>query len=241
LNFTTLVNAFNAAYNANPFVGDWAVPASTLSSSFVGGSDSLAFGGDLAYRYARDGNFAGLDVSAASAALGNANFGTAPQAFMASPTVGGMRLLGITDDGTSTWTAQMAAGAVASDTRSTVLSMDIETLWAEEPELRFLSEGLFDPQADEAALVPSADSSMSLTDSDASLMSEIAYGAYDKRNAEVWIAMDTALRQHFERNVVTAGGEAQESESRWPGGIAGLQWLASGESCRDPRHSFAVV
>jgi hypothetical protein len=82
---------------------------------------------------------------------------------------------------------------------------------------------------------------MSLTDSDAGLMSEIAHGAYDRRNAEVWSAMETALRQHLERNVVIAGGEAQESESRWPGGITSLQWLASGESRRDPRRSFAVV
>jgi hypothetical protein len=119
--------------------------------------------------------------------------------------------------------------------------LDIETLWAEEPELRFLSEGLFDPQADEAALVPSADSSLNLTDPDASLMSEIAYGVFGNRNSEQWSAMEKALRQHLGQGIVVAGGEAQEAELRRPGLTSGLQWLAGGESRRDPKHSLAEV
>jgi Ca2+-binding RTX toxin-like protein len=100
LNFTTLVNAFNSVYSANPSVGDWAIPSATLATAYVAGSDSQAVGGDLAYRYGRDGNLSGLDFSAAAAVLGNANFATSAQAFSADPVVGGVQLLsaGLTTD-----------------------------------------------------------------------------------------------------------------------------------------------
>jgi hypothetical protein len=93
LNFQTLVNAFDAAYAANPSIGDWAIPAATLGSAFVAGSDTDAIGGQLAYRYGRDGNLAGLDFATASAVLADANFGTAAQSIGAGPTSGGVRLM----------------------------------------------------------------------------------------------------------------------------------------------------
>ncbi len=95
LNFTTLVNAFNTVYAGNPSIGDWAIPSATLTSAYVAGSDTQALGGDLAYRYGRDGNFSALDFATATAVLGNANFATAAQSFNADPTTGGVRLLGV--------------------------------------------------------------------------------------------------------------------------------------------------
>jgi Ca2+-binding RTX toxin-like protein len=93
LDFRALVNAFDAAYAANPSVGDWAIPAATLGSAFVAGSDTDAIGGQLAYRYGRDGNLAGLDFATASAVLADANFGTAAQSIGSGPTSGGVRLM----------------------------------------------------------------------------------------------------------------------------------------------------
>ena len=97
LNFTSLVNAFNSAYAANPGVGDWAVPAASLSAAFVAGSDTQAIGGALAYQYGRAGGFGALDFATAVAVLGDPNFATAVQTFGASPTTGGFRLLGAGD------------------------------------------------------------------------------------------------------------------------------------------------
>ncbi|GMU45094.1 MAG: hypothetical protein AMXMBFR25_30800 [Lysobacterales bacterium] len=93
LNFQTLVGAFDAAYNANPSIGDWAIPSATLSTALVASSDTDAIGGQLAYRYGRDGNLAGLDFATASAVLADASFGTAAQSIGSGPTSGGVRLM----------------------------------------------------------------------------------------------------------------------------------------------------
>lgn len=93
LNFQTLVNAFDAAYAANPSIGDWAIPSTTLNSGFVAGSDADAIGGQLAYRYGRDGHLAGLDFATATSVLADANFGTAAQSIGSGPTSGGVRLM----------------------------------------------------------------------------------------------------------------------------------------------------
>jgi hypothetical protein len=93
LNFQALVAAFDAAYNANPSIGDWAIPPATLSTALVASSDTDAIGGQLAYRYGRDGNLAGLDFATASAVLADANFGTAAQSIGSGPTSGGVRLM----------------------------------------------------------------------------------------------------------------------------------------------------
>ena len=95
LNFTSLVNAFNSVYAGNPAVGDWAIPAATLSSALVAGSDTQAIGGALAYHYGRDGNLGALDFAAANAVLSDAGFATAAQTFSASPTTGAIRLLSV--------------------------------------------------------------------------------------------------------------------------------------------------
>jgi len=105
--FAAIVNAFNSAYTANPAVGDWAVPLALLRSAQLGGSGSQAFGGDLAYRYGRDGNLAALDFAAAIAVLGDAGFVVAPQSFSATAAPGGTGLLG---DGLA---FDLASGAIA--------------------------------------------------------------------------------------------------------------------------------
>jgi hypothetical protein len=93
LNFGSIVSAFDAAYAANPSVGDWAVPSTTLSSARAASSDTDAIGGQLAYRYGRDGNLAGLDFTASQAVMGDTNFATAGQAIGSGATTGGVRLM----------------------------------------------------------------------------------------------------------------------------------------------------
>jgi Ca2+-binding RTX toxin-like protein len=93
LNFGSLVGAFDAAYAANPAIGDWAIAAAALSSAFVAGSDTQAVGGALAYHFGRDGSLGALDFAAAAAVLGDAGFATTAQTFDTGSTAGGVRLL----------------------------------------------------------------------------------------------------------------------------------------------------
>ncbi len=93
LNFGTLVSAFDSAYSANPSIGDWAIPTATLNSARTASSDTDAIGGQLAYRYARDGNLTGLDFATASEVLSSDSFGTGAQSIGSGPTSGGIRLL----------------------------------------------------------------------------------------------------------------------------------------------------
>ena len=94
LSFTALVNAFNAVYAGNPSIGNWAIPAATLASAYVAGSDTQAIGGALAYHYGRDGNLAALDFATAASVIGQVDFAVAAQAFSDSPASGGVRLMG---------------------------------------------------------------------------------------------------------------------------------------------------
>ena len=118
LNFTSLVNAFNSAYAANPAVGDWAIPSPTLSSALLAGSDTLAIGGALAYHYGRDGNLSALDLGTATAVLSDASFATSAQAFNTSPTTGGARL--------------MSAGQVVEESTASVVRMEAASMTGDE-------------------------------------------------------------------------------------------------------------
>jgi len=89
LNFGSIVAAFNAA-GAPP---DWSIPQATLTVAHVSGSDVAALGGQLAYRYGRDGNLAGVDFTTAVAVLADPNFATAAQSIGSGPVNGGVRLL----------------------------------------------------------------------------------------------------------------------------------------------------
>lgn len=88
LDFIKLATAFAAA--GSP--ADWAISAGALSAAYVSGSNTSASGGQLAYRYGRDGSLTGLDLAMAVAVLGDAAFGTALQPIGSGPTSGGVRL-----------------------------------------------------------------------------------------------------------------------------------------------------
>jgi Ca2+-binding RTX toxin-like protein len=88
VNFGRIVAAFDAAGSPS----DWAVPEATLAAALVAGSDVDAIGGQLAYRYAKDGNFAGVDLATAVSVLNDAGFATAAQSIGMGATSGGVRL-----------------------------------------------------------------------------------------------------------------------------------------------------
>jgi Ca2+-binding RTX toxin-like protein len=91
--FAQVVAGFDAALAANPSLTRWTV-ADALAGAFVGGSDTAALGGDLAYQFGHGGSLAGVGFDATSTILADANFGLAPQALLPSATLtAGSRLL----------------------------------------------------------------------------------------------------------------------------------------------------
>ena len=76
--FGGLVDAFDAARAATPTLTHWAL-ADALSRHQLAGSDSAAFGGDLAYQYGRSGSLAGIGVTPAIGILADPAFGSAVQ------------------------------------------------------------------------------------------------------------------------------------------------------------------
>ena len=76
--FGGLVDAFDAARAATPTLTHWAL-ADALSRHQLAGSDSAAFGGDLAYQYGRSGSLAGIGVTPAIGILADPAFGSAAQ------------------------------------------------------------------------------------------------------------------------------------------------------------------
>lgn len=226
-NFATLVNAFNAAYATNPALGDWAIPVETLNAAILGSSDSQALGGDLAYRYAHDGSFSGLDFVTATAELEDASFGVTAQTFAIDPTMGGMRLSGNAVNEGVLRLASTAEGAVALDSGDSTLSEDVRTLRTAEPKLQYLAESF-------------SDWVLSVKHLGRGTTSDFGYGAYERRSAVGWTAMETALTRHLEQHVMAAAGEELESESRRADWLGGLQWLADSGGPRN-RRSFAQV
>jgi Ca2+-binding RTX toxin-like protein len=111
-NFASILTAFDAAYTANPAIGDWAIPTATLTTARTAGSDTDAIGGQLAYRYGRDGNLAGLDFATALTVLGNTNFGTGAQTIGSGATSGGVRLTRVA------WTAPINDAQVSNELNS---------------------------------------------------------------------------------------------------------------------------
>ncbi|ATQ75211.1 hypothetical protein CR152_12300 [Massilia violaceinigra] len=77
-NFDGLATAFDQARTANPALTSWAL-SSSLLGFHLGGSDTAAIGGDLAYQYARNGNLSALSLAPADALLAAAPFGAAVQ------------------------------------------------------------------------------------------------------------------------------------------------------------------
>lgn len=106
LNFGSIVSAFDTAYAANPSIGDWAVPTATLAAARTVSSDTDAIGGQLAYRYGRDGNLAGVDFATAQAVIGDTGFATSAQSIGTGATSGGVRLMNVTVDSSASETPQ---------------------------------------------------------------------------------------------------------------------------------------
>jgi Ca2+-binding RTX toxin-like protein len=79
-NFGGLVNRFDAARTANPTISSWAL-TNALLDFHLGGSDSAAIGGDLAYQYGKQGGLANVGSTGAQNVLANSQLGTASHAF----------------------------------------------------------------------------------------------------------------------------------------------------------------
>lgn len=91
--FQSIVRQFDQARIANPSVNHWAA-MDALLDAHLGGSDTEALGGDLAYRYGLSGSLAGIGTSAAQDILAGLQFGAAPQGLrpLASLTEGIVKL-----------------------------------------------------------------------------------------------------------------------------------------------------
>jgi Ca2+-binding RTX toxin-like protein len=76
--FDGLVAAFDAARAATPGLTSWAL-SNALASFHLSGSDTAAIGGDLAYRYGRDGTLGDVSFTVATGILGDTGFGSSAQ------------------------------------------------------------------------------------------------------------------------------------------------------------------
>jgi len=78
-NFAGLADAFDQARAAHPCLTSWSL-IDALTRFHLGGSDTEAIGGDLAYQYGKNGDLAGIGLTAAQDVLAHQQFGTSPQA-----------------------------------------------------------------------------------------------------------------------------------------------------------------
>ncbi|MCK9202338.1 MAG: putative Ig domain-containing protein [Gallionella sp.] len=107
--FVGLANQFENALAVDPGITTWQV-SPHLADFSLGGSDTFAIGGDMAYLYGKNGNLHGLSEAELRAQLADAQFGTGAQAL----TMAGS---GIFDDvdfihgDTLTYSATMADGS----------------------------------------------------------------------------------------------------------------------------------
>ena len=76
--FLGLANQFEAAQAADPTITTWQL-APYLADFSLGGSDTAAIGGDMAYLYGKNGNLNGLSEAELRAQLNDSSFGTASQ------------------------------------------------------------------------------------------------------------------------------------------------------------------
>jgi VCBS repeat-containing protein len=72
--FAEIVRQFDEAWAQSPSIGRWAV-AGSLASSYLGGANDAAYGGDLAYVYATNGGYGALSNERVMATLSDAAFG----------------------------------------------------------------------------------------------------------------------------------------------------------------------
>lgn len=78
-NFGGLADRFDQARAADASLTSWSL-TNGLLDFHLGGSDTEALGGDLAYQYGKTGTLAGLGVTPVQSVLSHAQFGTTPQA-----------------------------------------------------------------------------------------------------------------------------------------------------------------
>ena len=78
-NFAGLVNSFDQARTATPTLTTWAL-SNALLTFYLGGGDTQAIGGDLAYQYGKTGSLANIGLTAAQSTLANTQFGQTNQA-----------------------------------------------------------------------------------------------------------------------------------------------------------------
>lgn len=81
-NFAGLVAAFDAALAVNPNLTSWAL-ANALAGNALGGNDTAALGGDLAYRYNLFGTLSDISFTPAQGILNAAGFGSSAQTLQA--------------------------------------------------------------------------------------------------------------------------------------------------------------
>ena len=86
--FAGMAAQFDAARAANPSLTTWAL-TNALTSFQLGGSDTAALGGDLAYWYGKNGSLTGINVSAAQAVVNEAGFGSGNQTLHAFSGISG--------------------------------------------------------------------------------------------------------------------------------------------------------
>jgi Ca2+-binding RTX toxin-like protein len=84
--FAGLASRFDAALAADPTITSWSI-ASALAATSLGGSDTSALGGDLAYQYGHANAVTGIGMGAADAVLASASFCSAMQALQPSATL----------------------------------------------------------------------------------------------------------------------------------------------------------
>jgi len=76
--FKGVVAAFDAATSSGHGVSKWAL-TNALAQFQLGGSDTAALGGDMAYQYGVNGTLAGVAMSAAQEVAGSTQFGKVAQ------------------------------------------------------------------------------------------------------------------------------------------------------------------
>lgn len=82
-NFAGLVSQFDAARAADSNLTTWQL-SNALLDFHLGGSDTAAFGGDLAYQYGLNGNLTGIGLLAAQNVISSTQFGQSAQTLNAT-------------------------------------------------------------------------------------------------------------------------------------------------------------
>ncbi|MDP1633057.1 MAG: hypothetical protein Q8L69_00060, partial [Gallionellaceae bacterium] len=76
--FTAIANSFDAARGANATFMHWSA-LNSLLPAYLSGSDSAAFGGDLAHQYGKNGTLTGMNLAAAQSVINDPLFGAGAQ------------------------------------------------------------------------------------------------------------------------------------------------------------------